>query len=121
LKQAIKFLITPKQSVKSYGWFGDYKSWEAVEKKSTGYNELEILNKVDAGIQQVVNGDAAFERDSMAFKELEYSKALLDVFTDISKQTNKPPKYYRLWWIFRKHLFSISILIAENNYHMVGS
>lgn len=60
-----------------YGYFGDYKSWEAAERASTGYDSDVILGKVRDAILQVKEGKAVFERDSVLFDKVEYSWPLL--------------------------------------------
>jgi putative methyltransferase (TIGR04325 family) len=99
LKNFLKFLIPSfilnkyhklrysKETI--YGWSGDYSSWDEVAKLSTGYNDDEIFSKVDKGITEVINGNASFERDSIAFKELIYSEELLKLFNSISDEHNK--------------------------------
>lgn len=54
-------------------WFrGDYASWDSAVKASTGYDTELILNKVLEATLKVKRGDAAFERDSVAFEHHEY-------------------------------------------------
>ena len=96
MKNIIKFLV-PDFILKkyhayrytkndAYGWSGDYSSWQEVMNISTGYNADEIFNRVDKGLTEVINGRAAFERDSVAFKELIYSEDLLKLFKTISNE-----------------------------------
>jgi putative methyltransferase (TIGR04325 family) len=56
---------------------GDYESWEAAAKDAAGYDAKEILERVLASTRKVVNGEAQFERDSVAFDSIEYSWPLL--------------------------------------------
>lgn len=51
----------------SYGWFGDYSSWEEASTHVTGYETQEILEKALAAELRVHRGAAAFERDTVAF------------------------------------------------------
>jgi putative methyltransferase (TIGR04325 family) len=92
--------ILPKKFIELYhsirypkppfvGWTGDYSSWEEASAIATGYNANTILKKVDQGLSEVLKGNAAFERDSVPFKELQYSKELLKVFTGIASEFNK--------------------------------
>ncbi len=65
-------------------WSGNYKSWLEAENKSSGYDENSILEKVRNSVLKVKSGQAAYERDSVAFDTLEYSQELLDIFKTIS-------------------------------------
>jgi len=58
-------------------WTGNYHSWDEAKSLSTGYNTKEIIDKVIKSISKVRNGEAAFERDSVLFKEIEYSWPVL--------------------------------------------
>lgn len=60
-----------------YGWSGNYSSWEAAEKKCTGYDSDIIFNKVKAALLKVKNGEAVAERDSVLFDKIPYSFPLL--------------------------------------------
>lgn len=51
---------------------GEYASWEEASSHCTGYDSTEILAKVLAATLKVKRGDAAFERDSVLFDEVEY-------------------------------------------------
>jgi putative methyltransferase (TIGR04325 family) len=55
------------------GYSGDYSSWKEALKNSTGYNSSDILKKVEEAAIKVKNGEAAFERDSIIFNEIEYN------------------------------------------------
>jgi putative methyltransferase (TIGR04325 family) len=59
-------------------WFrGDFQSWAAARQASTGYDAPAIVEKVRAATLKVVSGEAACERDSIAFERIEYSLPLL--------------------------------------------
>jgi putative methyltransferase (TIGR04325 family) len=60
-----------------YGWRGNYNSWEEAEKKCTGYDSKNILEKVKESGYLVKAGSVAFERDSVTFEQIEYSFPLL--------------------------------------------
>jgi len=62
---------------KSYGWKGDYPSWEDAQKDAVGYDSIEILEKVKNSLLKVKNGEAVYERDSVLFDEVQYSWPLL--------------------------------------------
>lgn len=52
---------------------GGFAHWENVASQCTGYDGAHILAKVLDASLMVKRGEAAFERDSVAFKEIEYS------------------------------------------------
>jgi putative methyltransferase (TIGR04325 family) len=56
---------------KKYGWFGDYKTWEAAQSDCEGYDSEGILQKVVEAARQVKEGKATYERDSVLFFEKE--------------------------------------------------
>jgi len=58
-------------------WAGDFDSWADAQKVSSGYNSETILAKVKDSALKVKNGQAAYERDSVLFEEIEYSWPLL--------------------------------------------
>src|SRR5262245_37179159 len=59
-------------------WFrGDFSTWADARSLSTGYDAPDILEKVRRSTLAVVSGSAAFERDSVAFENTEYSLPLL--------------------------------------------
>lgn len=73
--------ITPPLLVDIYeyifGFRGDYKSWKDAVKDSVGYDSDIILSKVLASSLKVINGKAAYERDSVTFESIQYSWPLL--------------------------------------------
>jgi putative methyltransferase (TIGR04325 family) len=56
---------------------GDFTSWAKAEQSSTGYSIPSIVAKTRASMLKVKNGEAAFERDSVLFYEMEHSFPLL--------------------------------------------
>lgn len=66
-----------------YGWSGNYQNWSQVLQLSEGYNQQHILEKVKFSLTQVKDGKAAYERDGIAFPELEYSLNLLKTLKHI--------------------------------------
>jgi putative methyltransferase (TIGR04325 family) len=56
---------------------GDFESWEAAERASTGYAAPVILAKTRAALLRVRNGEAAYERDSVTFATIDHSFPLL--------------------------------------------
>ena len=59
------------------GWHGNFDSWEAASRGCSGYAAPVILSKVREALRKVCRGEAAFERDSVAFPTAEYSFPLL--------------------------------------------
>jgi putative methyltransferase (TIGR04325 family) len=52
---------------------GNYKTWEEAAALCTGYDAESILDKVLEATLKVKRGEAAFERDSVIFDEIQYS------------------------------------------------
>lgn len=52
---------------------GPFVTWEEAANKSTGYCGQQILDKVLAATIMVKNGEAAYERDSVVFDEVQHS------------------------------------------------
>jgi putative methyltransferase (TIGR04325 family) len=59
------------------GLSGDYGSWGDAMAASTGYDSDIILEKTRAALLMVKNGEAAYERDSVLFDEIQYAWPLL--------------------------------------------
>lgn len=83
IKKTIKELIPPlflksyQWYNKKYGFFGDYSSWQDAKNASTGYNTDAIVEKVKQSALLVKSGKAAYERDGVIFKNIEYNWPLL--------------------------------------------
>lgn len=58
-------------------WSGNYSSWEEACAASTGYDSKAIMEKVQEATLKVKSGQAACERDSVLFDEIQYSWPLL--------------------------------------------
>lgn len=56
---------------------GDFATWEEAKVHCTGYDADEILARVLASTLKVKHGEAAFERDSVLFEEIEYAWPVL--------------------------------------------
>lgn len=56
---------------------GEYATWEEAAARCTGYDAESILAKVLAATLKVKRGEAAFERDSVLFDEMEYAWPVL--------------------------------------------
>lgn len=52
---------------------GNYSSWEAAAAQCTGYDSDHILAKVLDATLKVKRGEAAYERDSVVFDEIQYA------------------------------------------------
>lgn len=76
----------PKSAIA--GWSGDYKTWEDALKQTTGYDEDSILKKIRASVLKVINGEAQYERDSIAFETFEYSEAFLNALKMMIKNNS---------------------------------
>lgn len=88
LKELIRWVTPPvifqlakrlrgKGSLGAYGLWGDYHSWAEALAASTGYDNECILEKTRASLLKVKNGEAAYERDSVIFDEIQYAWPLL--------------------------------------------
>lgn len=61
----------------SYGYFGNYKTFDEVSQITKGYDSENILEKVKKALLKVKNGEAVYERDSVNFDEIQYAYPLL--------------------------------------------
>ena|SRR3989338_7319932 len=83
LKYKIKKLIGrgPK-----YGFFGFYASWQDAQKASSGWQAVNVLEKVSAALEKVKNGEAVYERDSVLFDKIQYSWPLLALLLRVANE-----------------------------------
>ncbi len=88
LKQGIKKIIKKDPEIEVSGWFGNYSSWQEVEKQCGGYNDNLVFEKVKQASLKVKNGEAAFERDSVTFNKLEFDEKLLSFFKRVAAEKN---------------------------------
>jgi putative methyltransferase (TIGR04325 family) len=78
LKQFIPPLfLTLLKKGKRYGWKGDYERWEQAKAHSGNYDDRYILERVKTASLKVYRGEAAYERDSVLFDQVQYSWPLL--------------------------------------------
>jgi putative methyltransferase (TIGR04325 family) len=56
---------------------GDFATWEDAIAASTGYANASILAKVTEATLKVMRGEAAYERDSVLFDQIQYSWPVL--------------------------------------------
>lgn len=80
LPPAVVRLIRRRQGPQQNGGLrfeGDFATWEEASAQCTGYDAEDILAKVLAATLKVRRGEAAFERDSVLFDDIEYAWPLL--------------------------------------------
>jgi putative methyltransferase (TIGR04325 family) len=81
------FLTLLKKTGK-YGWSGDYKNWQEAKELTVTYDDSVILDKVKQALLKVRSGEAVYERDSVLFREIQYSWPLLSALMWITMQNN---------------------------------
>lgn len=72
----------------SYGFFGDYSSFQEVLSLCDGYSSENILNKTLESTLKVKNGEAVFERDSFIFEKIQYSFPFLACLFKVAIECN---------------------------------
>ena len=88
LKLIFSDYLISKITCISYGWHGNYNSWESAKAKCTGYDAIAIFNKVLETSKKLKTKEIAFERDSVPFEKIEYSFPLLAGLMWIAYQNN---------------------------------
>jgi putative methyltransferase (TIGR04325 family) len=78
-----------QMSGRDYGWRGNYKNWSDATAACIGYNDPAILDKVIASALAVKRGEAAYERDSVLFNEVQYSYPLLNTLKTIAGEQDQ--------------------------------
>lgn len=73
----------------SYGWHGNFKSWQSAQRKCTGYDNIRIFEKVLETARRVRDKEIPFERDSVAFEKIEYSFPVLSSLLHIVERKHK--------------------------------
>lgn len=58
-------------------WYGNYRTWKKAKIFASGYDSEIILKKTCDAMLKVKNGGAAYERDSVLFKEIHYTYPIL--------------------------------------------
>jgi putative methyltransferase (TIGR04325 family) len=61
---------------KKISFTGDFRSWTEAEAASTGYSAKDILDQTIKAARRVRCGEAAFERDGVAFRTMEHNVPL---------------------------------------------
>jgi len=67
---------------------GNYLSWAEAKKVCSGYEDPSILEKTRSAILKVKNGEAAGERDSVLFDQIQYSWPVLAYLLKIAGESN---------------------------------
>jgi len=67
---------------------GQYTSWREASAQCTGYDSERILAKVLSGTLKVINGEAAYERDSVTFRKIEYSWPVISSLLRVAAKHN---------------------------------
>jgi len=67
-------------------YVGDFPDFPSAKTCSTGYDTDVILERTRAALHQVVRGEAAYERDSVTFAQLELPGPLLDLLNRIAAE-----------------------------------
>jgi len=88
LLQSIKRQVRKRFKPSPYGWFGNFQSWNQALQETTGYDQQAILEKVKEATLKVKCGEAVYERDSVLFEEIQYSKPLLETLQEIAEKNN---------------------------------
>ena len=89
LKQLIPpLLLTLLHKGKKYGWKGDFRNWQQAKDLSGKYEDGHILEKVKEAVLKVKKGEAAYERDSVLFNQIQYSWPLLSALLWVASQNN---------------------------------
>ena len=73
----------------TYGWSGNYKTWEEVEHLSKGYNQHSIFEKVYHATLGVIQGKFRYERDSIGFNDEAQNYPLLYLLQRCILEGNK--------------------------------
>jgi putative methyltransferase (TIGR04325 family) len=69
--------VLPHRRRRGLQFTGDYQSWAEALRDSGGYDAPAILAKTRAAVLKVKRGEAAYERDSVLFDQVEHSFPLL--------------------------------------------
>jgi len=96
-------------------WSGNYANWTIASDHCTGYDAGNILEKVKMSILKVKKGEASYERDSIAFDELEYSTDLLEILKDISWNNNSELNIFDFGGSLGSTYFQYRNLLPDSN------
>lgn len=84
--------VNPFYKLKAEGelsFTGNYQTWLEASLDSTGYDDSKILDKVKESTLTVLNGEGAYERDSVIFKDTVFSFHILAYIEKIALAKNK--------------------------------
>lgn len=85
LKQIIKKII-PRRFLPTSRWKGNFSTWDEALNLSSSYDVQEVFDRVANSTRKVINGEAAYERDSVLFDKIEYSWPLLTALLWVASQ-----------------------------------
>jgi len=80
-------LVYRKLFRKNMFFRGNY-TWKEAAKKSTGFHYIEILNRVKASARKVKEGKAAYERDGVLHKRIDYSWPVLACLKNVALRSD---------------------------------
>lgn len=82
-----EFFRLPHRGVKE-GFYvqGNYKTWNEAKKDARGYEDPAILEKVYHAVKKVMDGNAAYERDSAVFYKTAYTYHLMTLIGVLCSQ-----------------------------------
>lgn len=75
---------------------GDYDGWQEAERDCNGYDDRSILDVVAGAIEKVIDGTAAWERDSYLFYEQKYNHHLCAAILKCAIQNEVAGKEVRI-------------------------
>ncbi len=82
------FFLNLLKKKNSYGFFGNYQTWQEAKENSVGYDSDIILNKVRESSLKVKEGKASYERDSVAFSQKEVVEPVLSYLQNVAKEND---------------------------------
>jgi len=71
-----------------YGWKGSYADFNDAKKKCKGYDEDHILNRIKETTLKVKNKEIAYERDGIAYKEVQMNFPVLKTLLFLASENN---------------------------------
>jgi len=71
-----------------YGWKGVYSSFQEAKEKCKGYDEDHILNRIRETTLKVKNKEIAYERDGIAYDEVQMNFPLLKTLLYVASKNN---------------------------------
>jgi putative methyltransferase (TIGR04325 family) len=71
-----------------YGWKGSYPSYQDAKARCKGYDEDHILNRIRETTRQVKNNEIAYERDGIAYDEVQMNFPMLKTLLYVASKNN---------------------------------